>query len=81
MEQSPDLFAVALAGAAVLDMLRFHRFIGGARKDATSRCSFESRRRHRTPIGRPIKWIAELADEWAFALANMRVRPSDTAAR
>ena len=27
------------------------------------------------------KRIAELADGWAFALANMRVRPPDTAAR
>jgi hypothetical protein len=27
------------------------------------------------------KGIAELADGWAFALANMRVRPPDTAAR
>jgi prolyl oligopeptidase len=29
MEQRPDLFAVALLGAAVLDVLRFHRFTGG----------------------------------------------------
>jgi prolyl oligopeptidase len=29
MEQRPDLFAVALLGAALLDMLRFHRFTGG----------------------------------------------------
>jgi prolyl oligopeptidase len=29
MEQRTDLFAVALLGAAVLDMLRFHRFTGG----------------------------------------------------
>ena len=27
------------------------------------------------------KRIAELADEWAFALANMKTRPASTAAR
>jgi len=29
-QQRPELFAVALPAAAVLDMLRFHRFTGGA---------------------------------------------------
>ena len=29
MEQCPDLFAVALLGVGVLEVLRFHRFTGG----------------------------------------------------
>jgi prolyl oligopeptidase len=39
MEQRPDLFAVALLGAAVLDMLRFHRFTGGVVGTAEYGCA------------------------------------------
>jgi prolyl oligopeptidase len=39
MEQRPDLFAVALLGAAVLDMLRVHRFTGGAVATAEYGCA------------------------------------------
>jgi len=135
MEQRPDLFAVALPAVGVMDMLRYHKFTGGAAW-ATEYGSAENRGDfaylykysplHNVKPGtcypatlvttadhddrvvpshsfkftatlqaaqgcdRPVlirvetqgshgyrptdKRIAELADEWAFALANMKVR-------
>jgi len=142
MEQRPDLFAVALPAVAVMDMLRFNRFTGGA-VGTTEYGSAENAKdfaylykysplHNVTPGGcypatlmttadhddrvvpshsfkfaatlqaaqkcdRPVlirietqashayrptdKRIAELADQWAFALANMKGRAADTAAR
>jgi len=142
MEQRPDLFAVALPAVGVMDMLRYHKFTGGAAW-ATEYGSAENQKDfaylikysplHNVKAGtcypatlittadhddrvvpshsfkfaatlqaaqgcdrpalirietqgshgyRPTdKRIAELADEWAFALANMRARTPSTAAR
>jgi prolyl oligopeptidase len=142
MEQRPDLFAVALLGAAVLDMLRFHRFTGGVVGTAEYGCAdnatefaylYKYSPLHNVTPGacypatlittadhddrvvpshsfkfaatlqaaqgcdKPVlirietqashayrptdKQISELADGWAFALAHMRARQPDTAAR
>src|SRR5438876_6486056 len=134
MEQRPDLFAVALPAVAVMDMLRYHKFTGGA-VGVTEYGSSESAKDfpylykysplHNVKPGtcypatlvttadhddrvvpshsfkftaalqaaqgcdKPVlirvetqgshayrptdRRIAELADEWAFALANMKV--------
>jgi prolyl oligopeptidase len=141
-QQRPDLFAVALPAVGVMDMLRYHKFTGGAAW-ATEYGSSENEKDfaylykysplHNVKAGacypatlvttadhddrvvpshsfkfaaamqaaqacdKPIlirietqgshgyrptdKRIAELADEWAFALANMKGRPPSTAAR
>jgi prolyl oligopeptidase len=136
MEQRPDLFAVALPAVGVMDMLRYHKFTGGAAwateygssDDATSfQYLFRYSPLHNLKPGtcypatlvttadhddrvvpshsfkfaatlqaaqgcdRPVlirvetqashgyrptdKRIAELADEWAFTLANIGVKP------
>jgi prolyl oligopeptidase len=142
MEQRPDLFAVALPAVGVMDMLRYHKFTGGAAW-ATEYGSADNARDfaylskysplHNLKAGtcypatlvttadhddrvvpshsfkfaatlqaaqgcdKPVlirietqgshgyrptdKRIAELADLWAFALANLRSRPASTAAR
>lgn len=139
-EQRPDLFAVALPAVGVMDMLRYHKFTGGAAW-ATEYGSSENERDfaylykysplHNVKTGtcypatlvttadhddrvvpshsfkfaatlqaaqgcsKPVlirietqgshgyrptdKRIAELADEWAFALANMKLRAASTA--
>lgn len=141
-EQRPDLFAVALAAVGVMDMLRYHKFTGGAAW-ATEYGSSEDQKAfgylykysplHNVKAGacypatlittadhddrvvpshsfkfaatmqgaqgceKPVlirietqgshgyrptdKRIAELADEWAFALANMKWRSAATAGR
>jgi prolyl oligopeptidase len=134
MEQRPDLFAVALPAAGVMDMLRYHTFTGGAvgtteygssenakdfahlytysplhnikpgtcypatlvttadhddRVVPSHSFKFTATLQSAQGCGRPIlirvetqgshgyrptdKQIAELADQWAFALANMHV--------
>jgi prolyl oligopeptidase len=142
MEQRPDLFAVVLPAVGVMDMLRYHRFTGGAAW-ATEYGSAENQKdfaylRKYSPLhnvkagtcypatlvttadhddrvvpshsfkfaatlqgaqscDKPVlirietqgshgyrptdKRIAELADEWAFALANMKLRAPATAGR
>jgi len=142
MEQRPQLFAVALPAVGVMDMLRYHKFTGGAAW-ATEYGSSENEKdfaylRKYSPLhnvkpgtcypatlittadhddrvvpshsfkfaatlqagqgcDRPVlirietqgshgyrptdKRIAELADEWAFALVNMKSPAPSTAAR
>ncbi len=137
-EQRPDLFAVALPAVGVMDMLRYHKFTGGAawateygssenEKDFAYLYKYSPLHNVKTEICHPAtlvttadhddrvvpshsfkfaatlqaaqgcskpvlirietqgshgyrptdKRIAELADEWAFALANMKARSRD----
>jgi prolyl oligopeptidase len=141
MEQRPDLFAVALPAVGVMDMLRYHKFTGGAawatefgssenakdfgylykysplhnikpgtcypatlvttadhddRVVPSHSFKFTATLQQAQGCDRPVlirvetqashgyrptdKRIAELADQWSFALANMKLRAPSTAA-